>query len=404
MALIAAAVTPVLALLTCGAVDLSSLSFDHATMQDVADATALAAAKQLGMGDAQGTSARAQQYAASMMADVAKRITYQVSAVPSSDGTEITVAIDGYRDSFFGNLLPPGGWKIHVQATAQTLGRVPLCVLAHGDKTKSDQSQGVVGQNLGGMHLQDSSQIAAPGCMAHSNFDINVDNNALLQAGLVQASGVAKGAISPAPQSGAPEIEDPFKDIDVSVPSGGCSAQAGPAVKYTGASVLPAGVHCGGLQITGDAVLTLAPGEHYFVGDVTIDQNAQVTGDDVVLIFDRNSRFDFKGNSSVSLKGRREGALAGFVAVTTRTNGHVFHISAPHVDQLLGTIYVPNATLQVEGASRVGQASQWTVIVARQLQLNGGPTLVINANYAGSSVPVPGGVGPNSPVQVGLKK
>ncbi len=405
VAIIAAIAAPVVALMVCGTVDLSSLSFDRASMQDVADATALAGARQLGLSDPSAVTERAKRYASSMMGDIGQRIAYRVTATPSADGSRITVAIDGWRGSFFGNLLPPGGWNIHVEATAETLGQIPLCVLAHGEQTKPiPGASPVVGQNLGGVKMQDTSQIAAPACLVHSNRDIDVANSALLQGAMVQASGAAKGAIAPQAQSGAPTIEDPFLSVDVSTPSGVCPSQPTPNVKVDGATTLAPGVHCGGLQLSGDAVLTLAPGEHYFVGDVTVDQDARIVGDDVVLVFDKTSKFDFKGNSSVSLSGRKSGALAGFVAVTTRTNGGTFHISAPHVDQLLGTIYVPNATLQVEGASKVGQASQWTVIVARQLQLNGGPQLVINAQYAGSAVPVPVGVGPNSPAQVFLKR
>jgi hypothetical protein len=261
----------------------------------------------------------------------------------------------------------------------------------------------VVGQGLGGVKLQDTSQVTAPACLVQANDDITVANTAWLQADMIHAVGTAKGHMTPAGQSNAPPIDDPFVDVDVTIP-GGCPSSPPPTVKLTGSTTLAPGLHCGGLQLSGDAIMTLAPGEHYFVGDVIVDQNAQIVGDDVALVFDKVSKLDFKGASTVSLKGRRSGPLAGFVVITDRLNGTTFHISAPHVDQLLGTIYVPNATLQIEGSNKVGQASEWTVIVARQLQLNGGPNLVINANYAGSSVPVPGGVGLNTPVQVTLQR
>jgi len=43
---------PVLALVACGAIDLAALNSDHSAMQDAADATALAMAKQLGIATA----------------------------------------------------------------------------------------------------------------------------------------------------------------------------------------------------------------------------------------------------------------------------------------------------------------------------------------------------------------
>jgi len=74
-----------------------------------------------------------------------------------------------------------------------------------------------------------------------------------------------------------------------------------------------------------------------------------------------------------------------------------FTISSSAARQLLGTIYIPSATLAVSGANnQVADESAWTVIVAKAITLAGSPNLVINANYAGSTVPVPGGVGPRS--------
>ena len=57
---------------------------------------------------------------------------------------------------------------------------------------------------------------------------------------------------------------------------------------------------------------------------------------------------------------------------------------------------MPSATLNVTGASdNVADQSAWTVVVAKALQLQGSPNLVINANYANSTVPVPAGAGNN---------
>jgi hypothetical protein len=41
----------------------------------------------------------------------------------------------------------------------------------------------------------------------------------------------------------------------------------------------------------------------------------------------------------------------------------------------------------------VAEASSWTVIVANAMTVSGGADLTLNANYAGTVVPVPAGVG-----------
>jgi len=113
-------------------------------------------------------------------------------------------------------------------------------------------------------------------------------------------------------------------------------------------------------------------------------------------VFDSTSAFAFDDSSQVNLAGRKSGTYAGFVIATTRDNTNTFVISSTSARKLEGAIYIPDATLQVTGSgNQVADQSAWTVVVAQALQLSGSPNLVINANYAASSVPVPGGVGPN---------
>ncbi|WGM47150.1 hypothetical protein KOAAANKH_02025 [Brevundimonas sp. NIBR10] len=150
--------------------------------------------------------------------------------------------------------------------------------------------------------------------------------------------------------------------------------------------------------MAGDAVLILEPGEHYFVGGhLEIKENARLTGEDLVLFFDKDSKFEFKDHALVNLDGRRTGPYAGMVMVATRGNTNDFIITSDNVETLLGVIYVPNALLIVEGGKAdVARDSAWTVIVARMVELKGSPSLIINANYSTSNVPVPAGVGPRT--------
>jgi Flp pilus assembly protein TadG len=85
-AVIFALVTPVLALLGCGGIDIAALNGDRAAMQDTADATALAMAKQLGVSTAAGISARAETFATSQLGPIAasRRATPSSSRAPST--------------------------------------------------------------------------------------------------------------------------------------------------------------------------------------------------------------------------------------------------------------------------------------------------------------------------------
>ncbi len=76
--------------------------------------------------------------------------------------------------------------------------------------------------------------------------------------------------------------------------------------------------------------------------------------------------------------------------------GRQFVVDTSGARKLLGTIYLPQGTFRVEGANNiVGAASAYTVIVADQIDIKSA-TLVINADYGATDVPVPDGLGPKS--------
>jgi hypothetical protein len=243
--------------------------------------------------------------------------------------------------------------------------------------------------------MSGQSVTTATGCLVHSNADLAVPAPANLNSGTAEAVGAATGQISPAPQTGAPPIADPFTHLNLNIPA---TCNPLDLLYDLGVNILLPGVHCGNVTVRQNATALLLPGNHYFMkGGLNLQQNATLQGDDVVLIFDSTSSFTFQDNSQIKLQGRQSGPFAGFVIATTPSNTGVFSISSNSARLLLGTIYLPSATLSVTGTSTsVADQSAWTVIIAKGIQLAGSPDLVINSSYSGSSVPVPSGVGPST--------
>jgi hypothetical protein len=230
----------------------------------------------------------------------------------------------------------------------------------------------------------------------HSNGDVKVNSSSSISAAMVQATLTATGPITPSPQTDAPPIDDPFATMNLDAGVKNCSS-TNTKVMVGETATLASGIHCGDLDVGAGATLNLAPGEHYFMkGRLRLHDDARMTGDDVVLFFDRQSDFSFEDKSDIRLRGRRTGSYAGFVLATTRDNTHEFNISTASARELLGTVYVPNAMLKVSGDKSVADQSAWTVVVARSVKVTGSANLVINANYSSSTVPVPVGVGPNA--------
>lgn len=386
-----ALIFPVVAMLGCGALDVWTVYRDHTALQDAADATALAMAKQIGLSSDAGLQARAADYVRAELGSIADDDAVSTATSASASTEAITVTLAGRRQSFFANLFPPGGWRLRAKATATAMGSVPLCVLSYGVAG---------GYNL---HVANQSLLTAPGCLVQSNGNITVDGGAKLSSGLAQAVGAAKGPITPSAQAGAPSISDPFSSLAVRSPVQGCNPYN---VTYlsSGTNYLNPGVHCGNFVVQNGALLQLLPGEHYFVkGALQLQGAASLSGADVVLVFDKASHFSFQDQAKVDLSGRTSGIYAGFVVATTRLNTGTFSISSTSAEKLEGIIYIPSATLNVTGAAnKVAQQSAWTVIVAQAIQLSGSANLVINSDYATSGVPVPAGVGDKIPRAVKL--
>lgn len=378
--------TPAIATLVFGAVDVASVINDRGRMQSIADAAALAGARNLSVAmrdsSAEGF---AQAMATSMIGEWQNAPALTVSVETTSldeGGKAIKVVLDARRGSLFGDLLPPGGWQYAVESVATSVASTPLCILTTNEQLTDSFL-------VGG-----SSQIRAPECLLHSNNNVKV--NGLVDARQTQAVRSATGNITPDPITDVPAIPDPFADrtSPAMLP---CLGKLKNAVFHVtkGTHTLPAGKHCGLVEIAGTANVVLAPGEHYFqIGAVVVRDSARLTGSDVVMIFDTTSFMNLLHDSVVNISGRESGPYTGFAVMTARGNVRTFTIDSTHVERLDGVIYVPDATLRILGRSDVARQSDWTVIVAKSLRLSGSPRLYLNADYAASDIDVPTGVGP----------
>ncbi len=368
--------------------ELVSLSSEKARMQAAVDAAALAGARELAVagGAARNASGFAEEFALNQVADLAPRVTMNFTASQNEGGFQVSGV--GVRGSFFGNLVPPGGFKIEVNAIADALNQQPLCVLAVPENEEDEDEPS-------GLSATQNSSVQANNCLVHSNGSMTTEKKATITAGTIQASRTALGTgYSPAANNGALRVKDPFKERDIKR-AGVCEGPATVNFVVSGKMdvTLNAGVHNRDVLVWGSGRLTLGPGEHYFCKKFTVRGDASLAGDNVVMMFDDDATFMASESSALSLTGRTTGDWAGFVIVTTRENRQPMEISSIFVDSLLGTIYLPNAELLINAPGTVAEDSKWSVVVAKDIILDKNARLVINTDYAGSGVPVPLGVG-----------
>lgn len=393
---------PVIALIVAGSVDLLAVRSTQAQLQTIADNAALAGARSLTLA---ADKVLAEERAADMVrAEMsqwpgAPTYTASYSVIEDKSGRRLRVTLNGHRPSFFGSMLPPGGWHFSGDATASPVGQTPLCAIGTG------------GNDLDSVLTIGDSRLRAPDCMVHSNANILVRNTAWITASAVQTvKGATGSGISPAANQGAVPIEDPFSSMvfpsltpcRTQNPNNG---QAWPIVYPENTTYyLEPGLRCRPITIRNATTLILQPGVHLFYKDLSVLGSAKLIGDDVFLFFDHGSDPKFTGpNIQIDLVGRKSGTYAGMVMATIAGNQPDINIPGSRVKRLLGVVYARRGMLSVTGSGEAAGESDWTVVVANQIQLSGNASLKINADYEKSDVPVPAGVGPNGGIMTGTR-
>jgi hypothetical protein len=397
VAVIVAVVLPVLAVLSAGATELAFVWTDRGRLQDAADSAALAGASQLAFGSEASVIARAESQVAALTKNIASHATVDPDAViirQNGQPAGVQVEILSVRPSFFGDLLPPGGFRSRVTATAMSMSGAPLCVFGVSDAV-------VNGINVAKGKLQ------ADGCVVHSNYSIDVGGGSQVKAALTQAVGAVSG---PAPniRNGAEKIDDPFKNLNTAPANWLACATSGFKVSSFSARTLVPGVHCGVTVVEEGATMTLQPGTHYFRNSIEVKKTAKIVGNnatmvlgpDFILKLDENdndpTKVDLsKINVKWDLYGAKTGPMAGFVLVVDRARTKPLKLPAKMVDRLEGVAYFPTTSLEVYGLPSDGGAddSNWTVLVGRELQLTLNASIMLHTDYSLSDVPVPTGVG-----------
>lgn len=423
VAIVFALAAVVITVVAGGAVDYMHSASNRTSLQTVADAAALATARELQLsGAAQGGIDNvAKQYIEANKIDDLD-ITDAKVKVSEKQATVDILLTAKVPTSFLSFVGLGKEQKLMARSQARILGGLPLCVLA----LDPDKKQAI--------SASDEARMSAKSCSLYSNSSsaegITSWDNAEIKTGLTCSAGGAKGGggnYDPAPLTDCPEVPDPL--LERPAPLVTACTETGLVISK-GKHVLSKGTYCNGLTIRGKAEVTFGPGEYIIKdGEFRIAENAVVKGDNVAFHFQGEKSFArFTGNAEVSFEGINYGPMAGLLFYGDRSTAysHVYEISSYRVKKLEGTIYLPNDELRVTskptgggsggsfgfGSSRddddddfhmpfcpfcsdsnsdsgIASESAYTVIIAKKLTLSGETALVLNTDYASSDVPLP---------------
>lgn len=387
VAIITAFVLPVLLLMVGSTLDYASMVTQRTQLQSVADAAAIAAGREMTL--AGGDKARVMAVA---KAHVAARVASAHTSKITVDDENLLVMVDlrAPSASLFGADFGLAATvpEISVRSISEIVGSQRICIL------------GLEGQEQDTVALEKKSFITANGCAVFSNSThkngLVASSASVLKADLICSGGGTEGgskAFDPPAIQDCPTFQDPLTGR--AFPSVPACTNTNLVVDFGAQSLLP-GAHCGGVRVAAGASLTLEPGIHIFVdGPLLVENGGSLSGINVSLAFSgTGADLHFAEDTIISLSAPATGALAGLLIFESpRQNPDgVFLVESENAQYLLGTIYIPRGTLRIDGTKPVAAQSEYTAIVARKVQLNRSPHLVLNTNYHLTDVPVPDGV------------
>lgn len=356
-------------------------------LQTVADAAAIAGAREMTL--AQSNASQVDAVVASYVAVNGKKRGGPITTTTQADSQEasVNVSLSETWAPFFLHFIQSDVTPIIVNATAKSVGAEKVCVIGLDESASNT------------VYLTDKANMTANNCAVYSNSAasdaLEAGSNAFLKSSLTCTAGGyvgSAGSFDPQPVTDCPRISDPLAGR-TPPPVGSCDYYKLNISSHT--VTLNPGVYCNGLDISKGSNVTLNPGVYIIKkGALTVDGASSLDGTHVGFYLTENASFSFTKDSTINLSAPKDGELAGLLFFEDRGNNPGLNnkITSDNARYLIGTIYLSQGTLMIDSSKSVADQSAYTAIVARSLKLKSGPNLVLNSDYNSTDVPVPSGL------------
>ena len=401
IAVIFALIAPLLLASVGAGVDYARYHSLKAEIQEVADAAALAGARQYLIkksGDkVPDAVARGMVESGMTNLGILSQTTY--SAVGDDQASTVSVLVShAMRPSFLVSVFKNPIY-IEVTSMAQASGGTNICAISLDSSSRES------------ILMTGAAKLTGTGCAVFANSNnataIGSYNSAKMANAFTCSSGGYGGTsvnYDPLPLTDCPVREDPLAGR--TPPTIGPCDHSNFSVKdYVG--MLQSGVYCGGLTIMGSSQVQFAPGIYIIKdGDMEVLGTSSIIGENIGFYFIGNGADLFLYDQvDVQISGPVSGVMAG-ILIWQEPSGKtakVFEVASNNVKKLVGTIYIPNGKFLARANAPVAQSSAYTAIIAKKIELLSGVNLVLNTNYDQTPVPVPSGIGGASSSSVKLR-
>ena len=381
------------------ALDYTNLHRNIAKLQNAADSAALASTRELGLANTRTEVVQqvAANYVQTALGDSVSKNDLTITTTTDYSIPEVKVSLSLKWQPLMLHYLNSAVLPLIVDASARLHGGAPICMLGLDEKKSNT------------IHLVKRASIRAQGCGIYSNSDhkhsIKIEQQAKLDATVTCSAGgynlFKKASFNPDPITDCPRVPDPLSGRQVPT-VGNCDYTK---IKLdSGVHTLYPGTYCEGLKIKGTAKVTLNPGIYILKGDkLEVTDNASLSGKNVgFYLHGNNAKIEFKKQTTIDLTAPKNGLLAGLLIFEDRTSTSFekHEITSDNARNLLGTIYLANGVLKIDSEAPVADQSAYTAIIAKRIELDEGPTLVLNSDFNATDVPVPAGLVKNRAILV----
>jgi|GEM_PF-1354659 len=409
VALIFALALPVIGVATASVIDFERAQAAKQRLQTAADSAALGAAKELRLANSTPSqvSAVAQQIALATLE--AKDSAAVVTATVLSTNDGVQVQIDEVMPSSFTRISALSNPHLHASAVARLSGGTTVCLLA-------------LDPTMPGALGLDTAILSSPGCGTY--VDSN-SANALTATGIsmIKSAMICSGggvsasskALTPQALLDCPPLSDPLA-LRPAPTFSGCDYTN--LVLNSGPQTLIPGTYCGGITSGNGSKVMMSNGTYIIKdGPLKLDKKSSLTMLNAgVYLTGAGAILAFDNTTTLNLSAPISGNMAGIIFFEDRAAplGQQHYISSRAADKIEGTVYLSRNSLVIGEKPTLGSllafacqvipgykgqcppeggglatTSAWTVIIAKQILINAGVDLVLNANYGVSSVPAP---------------
>jgi Flp pilus assembly protein TadG len=385
---LAVLMTAVLCGLAGLAVDEGVFQNDRRRMQSAADSAAIAGDQEILAGNTDSvTSAARNDAQMNGFTDGSNSVTVTVNNPPvsgsySGDSNAVEVIVSAQRPTYFLNAVGIPTINVSTRAVAH-LGNAPYCMMTLDPTNQNSlslfgvallQTCGVVNDsNAGhafgifGVALWHASSIGIVG-----NYDFDL-----------------LPFVSPKPVTGIAPVHDPLARLQPP-PVGGCD-HTNYSLGLLSIATMNPGTYCGGITLTGAAILNLNPGTYIIRGGgLNILGASLIQGTGVTFYITGDSTYPYKGvniaaASVHSLVAPTSGPLEGILFFQDRTISAATASANPNtivgaaLARYEGTFYFPTTTLNYTINASV---AAYTAMVADQININLVAAGTVNNDYS----------------------